>query len=269
MAHLTALKCPPPELVYVAARVGYDSVSLRTIPLGVPGEPEYELASNRELLRKTRVALTATGISVSDIELACIHDDVDVRGYQAAFEVAQSLGARDVLCSIWARDRGFYVDQFAALCELAGRYHLRVNLEFVAIAAVRTLTQAVDVLQAVGAPNSGLLLDAYHVDRAGTRVEDLAALPRHWFNLCQLCDAPAALPQSEEGLRVEVREQRLYLGEGGLDVAGLLALTPPMTYSLEVPNLARLEELGAAEHAARTLDSARRYLGEHPRAAAG
>lgn len=38
LAHLTILEAPPPELVRIAARTGYDFVGLRLIPPGLPGE---------------------------------------------------------------------------------------------------------------------------------------------------------------------------------------------------------------------------------------
>ena len=38
LAHLTLINCTPAELVYVAARAGYDAVSPRFIPMNVPGE---------------------------------------------------------------------------------------------------------------------------------------------------------------------------------------------------------------------------------------
>ena len=40
LAHLTILGCTPPEMTYIAARSGYDFVSLRLICMGVPGEAE-------------------------------------------------------------------------------------------------------------------------------------------------------------------------------------------------------------------------------------
>ena len=38
LAHLTVLGCAPPEMTYIAARAGYDYVSLRPIFMGLPGE---------------------------------------------------------------------------------------------------------------------------------------------------------------------------------------------------------------------------------------
>ena len=60
LAHLTTLGCTPPEMTYVAARAGYDFVSLRLIPMGVPGEAAF-LPDDEEMIRQTKVALDETG----------------------------------------------------------------------------------------------------------------------------------------------------------------------------------------------------------------
>lgn len=36
LAYLTILGCPPPEMINIAARTGYDFVSLRPIYMGLP-----------------------------------------------------------------------------------------------------------------------------------------------------------------------------------------------------------------------------------------
>src|SRR6187402_3273048 len=70
LAYLTLFGCPPPEMTYIAARAGYDFVSLRPIYMGLPGEPNFDLAANPQLLAQTRAALASTGLRVHDIELA-------------------------------------------------------------------------------------------------------------------------------------------------------------------------------------------------------
>ena len=42
IAHLTVMGLSPQELVYVAARAGYDYVSPRLIYMGLPGEPRVD-----------------------------------------------------------------------------------------------------------------------------------------------------------------------------------------------------------------------------------
>ena len=266
LAHLTVMGCPPPEMIYIAARAGYDYVSLRPICLGLPGEPDYGLARNPELLRQTKRALADTGVRLHDIEVARVHDAVDPKSFVPEFEIAAELGARAVLSSIWSGDRASYVDRFGALCDLAQPFGLTVDLEPVPIAAVRDLAGAVDVLRTVKRGNAGLLVDTHHFHRARDKAADLAALPREWFHFAQICDAPAEIPTDRNEMIHVLREARLYLGEGGIDVAEILRQMPRMPYSIELPHLERAHELGYAEHAFRCLETAKAYLAAHARA---
>lgn len=263
LAHLTVMGCPPPELVYIAARAGYDFVSLRTIPFGLPGEPNYALHANPALLAQTRRALTATGLKLYDIELARVHDTVDPKAYLPAFEVAAELGAKAVLSSIWSKERAFALDKFAEICMLAKPFGLTVDLEFVPVAAVRDLAGAIDVLRAVDCDNAGLMIDTHHFHRSRDRAADLDVVPREWFHFAQICDAPGVIPTERDEMIRIMREGRLYCGEGGIDVAGILSHMPPVPYSIELPNAACVREMGYAEHAHRCLETAKAYLAEH------
>ena len=178
LAHLTVLGCAPPEMTYIAARAGYEFVSIRPIFMGLPGEPNYALAENPEMLRQTKRALASTGVKVHDIELARIHDDMHPTRYLPAMEVAAELGARAVLSSIWTDKRDYTIEKFGEVCDLAKQFGLTVDLEYVPIAGVKDLAGAVDVLRKVKRDNAGLMLDVHHFQRAGDKVEDLDALPR-------------------------------------------------------------------------------------------
>ncbi|MGC9221115.1 MAG: sugar phosphate isomerase/epimerase family protein [Solirubrobacteraceae bacterium] len=264
LAHLTVLQTPPPELIYLADRAGYDSVDLRIIPLGLKDEPRYELASDPQLLRKTKAALAETGLPVNSIELCRIGTTQDWAQYEAAFEVAAELGASQVICSVWSEDQAQAIDAFARVCALGRDYGLTINLEPVAISDVKTVEQATHFLRQTAATNIGLLLDMYHVHRARCDPGAIESVPRDWFHFVHLCDAPAAIPSNEQELRRELREGRLYLGEGGIDVASILSLVPEVIYAIEIPNQAHLDKLGAFEHARRALQTARAYLDRHP-----
>jgi sugar phosphate isomerase/epimerase len=263
LAHLTVLGCAPPEMTYVAARAGYDFVSIRPIYMGLPGEPNYALAENRQMLKQTKTALATTGIGVHDIELARIYENVDLKSYVPAMEVAAELGARCVLSSIWGGERDYYVEKFAELCDLAKPFGLTVDLEYVPIAVVRNLAGAVDVLNTGKRSNAGLMIDRHHCHRAGDNPAALDALPREWFHFAHLCDAPAEIPTERQEMIRILREARLYVGEGGIDVASILRHIPPCVYSIELPNKARHEELGYAEHATRCLETLKAYLAQH------
>ncbi|HUH92558.1 MAG TPA: TIM barrel protein [Casimicrobiaceae bacterium] len=269
LAHLTVLGCPTPEMVYIAARAGYDYVSPRLIYMGLPGEPNYSLADNAQMLRQTKRALLSTGMRVHDIELARIIDGVDPKSYVPALEVGAELGARAVLSSIWTPDRAFYLDKFAELCDLARPFGMTVDLEYVPIASVRNLAEAVEVLKTIQRDNAGLMIDMHHFHRARDNPGALDRLPRAWFHFAHLCDAPAAIPPDRDEMIRILREARLDTGTGGIDIAEILSHMPPVLFSIEQPNLERAKEMGYAEHACRCLAAAKRYLAAHATAESG
>lgn len=261
LAHLTALRCPTPELIYIAAMAGYDYISPRLVNMGVAGEGNYDLSSQPRLLAQTKAAMKATGVGVHDIELMRILDGVDVKSYEPAMAVGAELGAKHVLSSIWTGDKGFYTEKFGELCQLAAKYGLGVNLEFVTWADVRTLAQAREVLEAVNAPNAGIMVDTLHAHRSRVAPEELESCPREWFRFFHLCDGPAAIPDSMEELIVIGRDARLYAGEGGIDIAAYVRRLPSdAVCSIELPHLARAAEFGCAEHARRCIAAARDYF---------
>lgn len=265
LAHLTVLGCAPPEMTYIAARAGYDFVSYRMIFMGLPGEPNYDLTVNKELLRQTKTALNTTGMRLLDIELARISDGLDPTKYLPAMEMAAELGGKHVLSSVWTSDRTWAADCYGQVCDLAKPFGLTVDLEFVTFAGAKNLKDAVDVLRAAGRTNCGLMVDALHFSRSRVAVEELDSVPREWFHFAHLCDAPAEIPPTNDGLIRTAREERLYPGEGAIDIASIFNRMPPVPYSIEIPHLARVKELGYAEHAFRCIQAARNYLQAHPR----
>jgi len=262
LAHLTLIGCTPAELTYIAARAGYDFVSLRLIPMRVAGEFACDPLDKGEL-RATRNALRATGIGMHDLELARILPDVSPRAYEPAMAVAAELGARHVISSAWTPgpdDRAFLVERYAELCDLAAPYGLTVDLEFPYISRLKTLAETADIVRAAGRPNGGILVDTLYVHLSKLDLRDLAKLPREWFHFVHIADAPAALPTTREDTVHLMRDARLYPGEGCIDFRAIAAALPPVTCSIELPNLARVAELGPVEHARRCLEGARLSL---------
>src|SRR5699024_2116658 len=131
LAYLTVVNTPPNEMVHMAANAGYDYISLRPIYMGLPGEPNYSLATNPTLLRETKNAMKSRNIKLLDIELARIADDIDPAQYEAEMEIAAELGGKHVLSSIWTDNKGEALEKFATLCDLAAQYDLTVDLEYV------------------------------------------------------------------------------------------------------------------------------------------
>jgi sugar phosphate isomerase/epimerase len=260
LAHLTALSCTPPELIYIASEAGYDFISPRLILMGNEPNLDCDLTRNPAMLRKTKAALSETGIRVHDIELARIFQGVDFGSYLPAFEIAAELSARHVLSSIWTPDLRYATDRFQELCDLVAPFGLTVNLEFVSWADVKDLKSAMDVVTNAQRENVGIMVDVLHFHRSKVQLPELDLVPRRWFNFMHLCDAPPEIPSSKEDLIKTGREERLYLGEGGIDVASIVSRLPEVPYIIELPNARRIKEFGALEHVRRCLQTARSYL---------
>lgn len=261
LLYLTAAKCPPPEMIYIAGRAGYQYVSLRTIAMGLPGELNFGLSRNAELLNHTMQALADTGVKLLDIECARIDERTDLQRYQPEMEVAARLGAKAVTANVWTNDRHYNVEMFAQLCAQAERFGLQVNLEFVTWSAIKDIREAVALIDAAGADNAAIAVDTLHFHRSRCRPEDLENLPLRLFGSLHLCDAPGGIATTVEGLIHTGRAERLYLGEGGIDVASIVRHAPPgMICAIEIPHLERVDVIGSAEHAHRALETAKSYL---------
>jgi sugar phosphate isomerase/epimerase len=265
LAHLTVLECTPPEMTYIAARAGYDLVSYRPIGLGTVNEPQYPLAKDKVMLRQTKAALAETGLNLLDIEMVRIYDGVDLKSYLASIEVAAELGARHVLTTVSSKNRPFVLECFAELCEMVKSYGLTIDLEFITWYPLATLQEAVDIVSRVGCDNAGILVDTLHFQRSRTRLEELDGLPHEWFHYAHVCNASSQIPTTKEELIHTGRENRLYLGEKGIDVAAILNRMPVIPYSLEIPHAKRAQELGYEEFARRCLETAKDYLDLHLR----
>ena len=259
LGHLTLIDVPTPELIRIAARTGYDFASPRLICGGLPG-PDYSLSRNEELRRCTVRALAETGLRLHDIELARVADGVDPAGYEPDLAIGAELGAQHLISSIWTQDRPYAVDTFGRLCRLAAQYDLTVNLEWVPIAAVATMHDALAVIAEVNEPNARLMIDLHHVHRSRESLADLEQIPAGLLEFVQICDAPGEIPTDREEMTRIIREARCCLGEGGIDPGAMLRRLPPLVYSMEVPSSAAVAALGPEGHARRCLEVARRYL---------
>lgn len=117
--------------------------------------------------------------------------------------------------------------------------------------AVPDLRAALAIVEAAGRPNGGVLVDALHVDRSSTTLEQVAGLPRARVNYVQFCDGAVPYDPTDEGLIRVARGERLFPGQGGIDLIGLARSIPQdVTISVEVPHRALAEKIDATGRAA-------------------
>ena len=260
LAHLTALSLSPPELVDAAAAAGYRYVGLRMTRVTME-EPHYPLTYDPALMRATKTHLAATGIEVLDIELARITSGDNPRDYLRFLEAGAELGARHVITQLPDADFARKTDRFAELCQLARPLGLTIDLEFPSWTETPDLADATRVLRAADQPNAGMLIDLLHFARSESSVDELRELPAEWFHFAHVCDAPAAIPSTTAGLIHTARFERLFPGEGGIDVLGILAALPAgIPFALEIPRATLVAQVGAKEYARLAISAARNHL---------
>ena len=257
LAALTVLELPHHEQVSAAAQAGYSHVGLRLIP--VAGQPVIHALDAFEVERR----LADTGVGVLDVEVFRLTPQTNVGEFEAAMATAQRLGATDLLVHGADSNEARLIETFGRLCDLAAGYGLSANLEPMPWVDVSNLAKAMRILDGAAPGNGGLLVDAIHFFRAGDSLQALAKVPRKLLRYTQLCDARPERPADLQEIIRQARSDRLFPGEGGLDLHGLLAALPAgLPLSLEVPVSRKLEPL---ERARRALDATRAILtmGEH------
>lgn len=262
LAALTVLELTPPEMVSCAAEAGFSHVGIRLLP-ATKTEPQYDIVGDTPLLREVERRLADTGVKVLDVEIFRLKPETRVADYEAAITTAARLGASELLVAGNDPDEARLIDRFAAFCALAGRYGLGASLEFMPWTDAKDLTQAARIVERAGCANAGLLIDPFHLSRSRSRIADIASVPPSRLRFMQFCDVPAAIPPTMDAILAEARAERLFPGDGGLDLVGLLRAVPrDIPLSLEVPAHSLARTVGATERARRALAATRRVLAQ-------
>jgi sugar phosphate isomerase/epimerase len=257
LAALTVLELAPPEMIELAARCGYQKVGLRLLP-ATPGGVAWRLMDDAPLLRETLARLRSTGVSVADLEVVAFRPETDVASFTPFFEAGARLGARHILVAAYDPDLARFSDRYRQFCEAAATYGLTSDLEFMPWTSVPDLKTAMRIVGGIDHPAAGVLVDALHFDRSQSSLADLRTIPAHRLHYWQLCDGPAERPATTEQLIHAAREERMFPGEGGLDLVELTRAMPDdLTISIEVPTVQLAKSVGAEARARRALEAGR------------
>jgi sugar phosphate isomerase/epimerase len=178
------------------------------------------------------------------------------------FAVAEAAGARSLNAVAYADrplPRDAVAEAFAGLCDRARERDLLVHLEFLPWTQVSDAFAALEIAEAAGRPNGGVMLDTWHHFRSGIPDARLRELPGARILGVQLSDAPAA-PEADPV--DETLHRRLLPGEGAIDLRGIAAILEeigaPAPFGVEVFSdvLAALPPLEAARRAGEAARSA-------------
>ena len=114
------------------------------------------------------------------------------------------------------------VGRLRDLGDEANEHGTRVAIEPMPFSTIATVPMGVEIVNAAGHPAAGLVIDAWHVFRAGTSLTELSTVlsPRNIFGV-ELDDAAEQVVGT---LFEDTVERRLLSGEGSFDLRGLVAV---------------------------------------------
>ncbi|PSR66856.1 sugar phosphate isomerase [Nocardia sp. MDA0666] len=169
------------------------------------------------------------GLEVNEVELAAhwadpaAYSEDELESDRTVVRMAAELGASRIHTTM---SQHFPLDTLArglrALCRRAADARACVALEYMPYAAIDSATCAWKVIEASGADNAGLLIDAWHWERAHTADEPdsaLRAIPAERVAAIQLCDT---LPEPLSDLRREALHCRWLPGHGAAELIPML-----------------------------------------------
>ena len=146
-----------------------------------------------------------------------------------ALEIGAALGA-EAAVAVPFFDEGSIphhqvVEDFGRFCDTAARYGIEIHIEFIPFWGLPDLPAATDIVVAANRPNSGIMLDTWHLQKGSRDFErDMALLrsiPGKWLKHVQLADADRAA--YAETLAGDVMFRK-FPGEGELEVAEMLSI---------------------------------------------
>src|SRR3954451_20031307 len=136
---------------------------------------------------------------------------------------AEALGARhlkvtpDTSGAPW--EPAHWAAEFASLAAQAADAGARLGIEFLPWSNIRTVHDGLRLVEDAGHPAGGIVLDVWHVERAGTAPDELSALPAHRIVGVELNDADREVVGT---LFEDTVDRRRYCGEGAFDLAGIV-----------------------------------------------
>jgi len=126
----------------------------------------------------------------------------------------------------------WHVSRLQPVAKLAREFGISLSLEWMGPSSLRagknhefihTMAQLVELIDAIGQDNVGILLDSWHWHASGETLADLRALPPGMVTYIHFCDAPAGVAPADYQ-----DWEREFAGDGVIDLDAF------MTYLVEV-----------------------------------
>ncbi|USB34387.1 sugar phosphate isomerase/epimerase family protein [Paenibacillus sp. YPG26] len=244
---------------------------------------EYDIRPFAEIAEKQSLEAARELLSSRNLVLGCIGLPVEFRRSEEEFEqelaelprlaaFARELGVER--CCTWlmpttdepvAEYTCRTVVRLRKCAQILGAQGIRFGLEWVGPKTLRTqkydfihdLRGALDLIDAIGEPNVGLLFDSFHWFTSGGTAQDILNLRSEQIVLVHMNDAP------NEPVDEQLDQVRLLPGEGIIDLAAMFESLGRIGYDsyVSVETFGKeLPALGAKEAAVRTKAAADKTL---------
>lgn len=225
---ITLKELDPFAFIDVAARCGYDQVSLFTNAPNVPQAGREGMfvfpTVTPEIAGEVRRRLDDAGLAATGAEFFLMTPDADLDAYTPGLSVGRQIGARHAVTHVFDTEPGRAVETLGRFCELAAAHDLKVGIEFCPMTpGCKSLGQAKWYVDEVGAPNLGFGICPLHTTRSGGTPADLAALDERYFVFGQINDGHGCHASAEYFAEVHDRELP---GDGDFLLHDLLSALP-------------------------------------------
>jgi sugar phosphate isomerase/epimerase len=174
-----------------------------------------------------REAVDAAGLTVTEIEFLPLDlgradgEAGDIE--RVLFEMADVFGSTQLnvglVGSVDLGDEALAARALRNVGQAAADHEMRVAFEFMPFGPVKSIEPALRLVEAAACDNVGVLIDAYHFFRGGSRLESLEGVAGALIAGLQLDDVPARAP---DDLLAETRQQRRLPGDGELPLEDLV-----------------------------------------------
>lgn len=215
--------------VEAASAAGYRGIGLMHSDL-VNIRRHYSFAEMKSLLDDN-------GLTYIEFEFVVgwLEDGAGLATCNAVFsdllEAAAALNARHIKVGPDMEGRPWplahMIERFTGLCERAREFSTGIVLEIMPWSNLRTVPDAVAVVDGASCANGGLLIDIWHIARGGIAYADVAVIPAGLIHHVEVSDAESTVVGT---LLEDTINRRVHCGLGVFDVSAFVAAIKQQGY---------------------------------------
>ncbi len=208
------------DRVVAASKAGFKGIGLK--------EADLEHILERRSLKEMKRILDDNGIR--HVELEFLTDwfldgekkKKSDKTRRLLLTAAEALGARHIKIGDFDMNQvpmPRLIESFASVCADAANYGTKILFELIVDAMIRTLPEALEMVEGANAANGGIMIDLWHMVKLGISYEDIARIPSRYLLGIEINDGTLQCPWS---LHEDTINYRRLCGEGEFDIKGFV-----------------------------------------------